>query len=119
MILTVILIVSKKTASLFELCAYIVSCIRNGTKREINSMKIFGMYFGISYQLIDDLLEDINFIDDKKSNYHSNNLFSIYLKNTLNKCIKIIRKYLIYADNELFIFKDKNKAKIKLKQLII
>lgn len=115
--------IEKKTASLFELCTYIGSCIGNGNKREINSMKRFGMYFGISYQLIDDLLEDINFIFDKKSNYHSNSLFSIYLKhtnkkNSLNKCIKIIRKYLMYANNELLIFKDKNKAKIKLKQLI-
>lgn len=115
--------IKKKTASLFEFCAYIGCNIGNGNNTEIKSIKKFGMYYGMAYQLIDDLLEDLNSVEDKKSIYKSNSLYFLYSnimnkKNALEKCTFIIDKYLTYAENELFIFKNENKAKIKLKQLI-
>lgn len=115
--------IKSKTASLFEMSALIGCLIGKGNKEEQNALKSFGKYFGISYQLIDDLLEEVNYINDKKSMIPSNSLYSIYIKSmkkekAIKKTINFITKSLTKSKKTLNDFDEKNEAKIKLFNLV-
>ncbi|MFN4050384.1 MAG: polyprenyl synthetase family protein, partial [Acinetobacter pittii] len=47
--------IKNKSASLFESAAYVGAILGNGTEDEKIALKNFGNFFGISYQLLDDL----------------------------------------------------------------
>ncbi len=50
-------VISAKTASLFEISTSTASILACGTPEVVSSARQFGLNFGISYQLIDDLLD--------------------------------------------------------------
>lgn len=52
-------ILEKKTASLFSASAEIGGLLGNASEKELNALKKFGNSIGISFQLIDDLLDII------------------------------------------------------------
>jgi geranylgeranyl diphosphate synthase type II len=49
--------IEKKTASLIAAAAQIGGIVGNGTSGECNSLKKFGLYLGIAFQIHDDLLD--------------------------------------------------------------
>ncbi len=53
-------ILEKKTASLFSISAEIGGILGNAPKEELKALKDFGNYIGISFQIIDDLLDIIS-----------------------------------------------------------
>jgi len=50
-------ILDKKTASLFSACTQIGGKLAGSQEKQITLLKKFGTYFGMSFQLIDDLLD--------------------------------------------------------------
>jgi octaprenyl-diphosphate synthase len=50
-------ILNKKTASLYSACSQIGGKLANADKKHIAMLREFGTYFGMSFQLIDDLLD--------------------------------------------------------------
>lgn len=49
--------IGKKTAALSEACCSIGAKLGGGTKREINSLKRYGKYLGLAFQIQDDILD--------------------------------------------------------------
>lgn len=49
--------ITKKTASLIQTCCELGAYISNGSKSDIHSLKSFGKYLGIAFQIQDDLLD--------------------------------------------------------------
>lgn len=50
-------IIERKTASLFEACTCCGALLGGGKQKEINALKLFGRYLGISFQVVDDILD--------------------------------------------------------------
>ncbi|MFW6124023.1 MAG: polyprenyl synthetase family protein [Acidobacteriota bacterium] len=50
-------ILNKKTASLFSACSQIGGRLANADEKHISMLREFGRHFGMSFQLIDDLLD--------------------------------------------------------------
>lgn len=54
-----LVMISKKTAALAETCCSIGAKLGGGNLKEINSLKNFGKYLGLAFQIQDDLLDII------------------------------------------------------------
>ncbi|MCP4971472.1 MAG: polyprenyl synthetase family protein, partial [Arcobacter sp.] len=52
-----VVMIQKKTAALAETCCSIGARLGNGTKSEITSLKNYGKYLGLAFQIQDDLLD--------------------------------------------------------------
>lgn len=50
-------IIERKTATLFEACTWCGGLLGHGSKKEINALSNYGNYLGVSFQIIDDLLD--------------------------------------------------------------
>ncbi len=50
-------IVERKTGALFEACTHCGALLGRGSKKEVGALTKYGSYLGISYQIIDDLLD--------------------------------------------------------------
>ncbi len=50
-------IIQRKTASLFEACTKCGALLGGGSEREVSALKRFGQYLGISFQMVDDILD--------------------------------------------------------------
>ena len=50
-------IVAKKTASLFRAAALLGSNLANGSQRDVDALGDFGFYLGLTFQIVDDLLD--------------------------------------------------------------
>jgi len=57
-------ILKGKTAVLFGSCCYVGASLGKGTKEQLKSAYNYGLYIGIAFQLIDDLLDYVG--DEKK-----------------------------------------------------
>ena len=51
------LMIKKKTAELTEMCCHLGAVLGGGSKKEIQSLKLFGRYIGLAFQIRDDLLD--------------------------------------------------------------
>jgi len=52
-----LIMISKKTAALAEICCSIGAKLGGGSKREINALRKYGRYLGLAFQIQDDLLD--------------------------------------------------------------
>jgi geranylgeranyl diphosphate synthase type I len=50
-------IIERKTAALFEACTRCGALLGKGSKKEIEALSRFGRYLGISFQIVDDVLD--------------------------------------------------------------
>jgi len=50
-------VIERKTATLFEACARCGALLGGGKKEEVNALAKFGNYLGVSFQIIDDVLD--------------------------------------------------------------
>lgn len=57
---TYIYIITKKTAAFFRMCASIGAMLCNAPEDEIERLRIFGLNYGIAFQITDDLLDVIS-----------------------------------------------------------
>jgi geranylgeranyl pyrophosphate synthase len=53
-------LIKRKTAYLFSTCCYVGAKCANGTISQINALSLYGMNFGISFQIVDDMLDFIS-----------------------------------------------------------
>lgn len=50
-------VIGKKTASMMEVCAELGALSANANKEEVNSLRTFGFYMGLAFQIRDDILD--------------------------------------------------------------
>lgn len=70
--------IEKKTASLFAYSAKTACEVAGGDDLAVDSFYRYGYNLGIAYQLVDDLLEYLEALKDKKSEFESMTLPQIY-----------------------------------------
>lgn len=70
--------ISKKTASLFAASAAIGAYVAGADREKAMTFRSFGESVGNAYQIVDDLLEYLDRLDDKQSNYESVTLPLLY-----------------------------------------
>lgn len=51
--------IQNKTAELMEFCCEAGASLANGNRQQIDSMRKFGLYFGLAFQIVDDILDFI------------------------------------------------------------
>lgn len=102
--------INKKTASLFASSAAIGAYIAGCGRDEALKFHAFGENVGIAYQIVDDLLEFLEELDDKKSTQESVTLPQIYGRNVgrdeaVGKTIAEVQKYVGFAKELLSTFR--------------
>lgn len=70
--------ISKKTASLFAASAAIGAYVAGADREKAMMFRSFGESVGNAYQIVDDLLEYLNRLEDKQSNFESVTLPLLY-----------------------------------------
>lgn len=120
--------IKNKSSLLFESAAYTGAMIGNGTKKERIALKNFGRFFGISYQLVDDLKdveEDLkNFVItlplillyDHLDENERKNLIEKFKNHETKEIINLMQKYNIFdaCKREISIFLNKAKKEIEI-----
>jgi len=102
--------INKKTASLFASSAAIGAYIAGCGKEEAMRFHAFGENVGIAYQIVDDLLEFLDELDDKKSTQESVTLPQIYNRTmgrdeAVQGTIAEVHKYVGFAKELLSTFR--------------
>ena len=103
--------IESKTASLFAFSAESACKIVSGDRRDVERMYEYGNNLGIAYQLVDDLLEYLEILEDKKSEFESRTLPMIYeekygFEEAVAKTLEHIRKHTEKSRNALSSFED-------------
>lgn len=90
--------IESKTASLFAFCSESACRIVNNDPNDRKKMYKYGNNLGIAYQLVDDLLEYLEILEDKRSEFESKTLPMIYeerygFEEAIAKTLEHIKKY--------------------------
>lgn len=88
----------KKTASLFAASTSIGAYIAGADEETADKCRTYGEYIGTAYQIVDDLLEYLEALDDKKSSHEAMTLPHIYEKTmghekAVEKSIEQVERY--------------------------
>lgn len=102
--------INKKTASLFASSAAIGAYIAGCSKDEALRFHAFGENVGIAYQIVDDLLEFLEELEDKKSTQESVTLPQIYgrtmgREEAVERTIAEVHRYVGFAKDLLSSFR--------------
>lgn len=102
--------IDKKTASLFASSAAIGAYIAGCSKNEALKFHAFGENVGIAYQIVDDLLEFLEELEDKKSTQESVTLPQIYSRTlgreeAVERTIAEVHRYVGFAKELLSTFR--------------
>ncbi|MEM0302835.1 MAG: polyprenyl synthetase family protein [Archaeoglobaceae archaeon] len=108
--------IEKKTASLFAYSAKTACEIAGGNESAIDSFYRYGYNLGIAYQLVDDLLEYLEALKDKKSEFESMTLPQIYEREfgkeiAIQKTLALISKFRNESVEALQIFPESEEKK--------
>ncbi len=103
--------IERKTAGLFALSAKLPGKIVSSDEKAVQKLYDYGYNLGIAYQLVDDLLEYMNALKDKKSDFESYTLPRIYeekfgLENAVKKVLLMIKTFYEKCVSSLDYFKD-------------
>ncbi|MDW7989808.1 MAG: polyprenyl synthetase family protein [Archaeoglobaceae archaeon] len=103
--------IEKKTASLFAYSAKIACKIVSKDDIAIQKLYEYGYNLGMAYQMVDDLLEYVNALKDKNSEFESLTLPQIYANEygkevAIEKVLSIIRDFSIKSISSLSYFQD-------------
>jgi octaprenyl-diphosphate synthase len=103
--------INKKTASLFASSAAIGAYIAGCSKDDALRFHAFGENVGIAYQIVDDLLEFLEELEDKKSTQESVTLPQIYSRalgreQAVQRTIAEVHRYVGFAKALLSSFKS-------------
>lgn len=114
--------IEKKTASLFAYSAKTACEIAGGSDSAIDSLYRYGQSLGIAYQLVDDLLEYLKVLKDKKSQFESMTLPQIYERDfgkeiAIQKTFSLISKFRNNSLEALQIFSE-SEEKRKLIEIV-
>ena len=114
--------IKKKTAILFAYSAKMPCEIAGGSDLAVGSLYRYGYNLGIAYQILDDLLEYLRALKDKKSEFESMTLPQIFEKEfgrqiAVEKTLEEIYKYRSESINSLSIFPD-CEEKVKLMHIV-
>ncbi|MCS7144881.1 MAG: polyprenyl synthetase family protein [Archaeoglobaceae archaeon] len=114
--------IEKKTASLFAYSAKTACEVSGGSELVIDSLYRYGYNLGIAYQLVDDLLEYLESLKDKKSEFESMTLPQIYERDfgreiAIQKTLDLILKFKNHSIEVLQIFPE-SEEKRKLIEIV-
>ncbi len=114
--------IESKTASLFAFSAESACKIVSEDRKAVEKMYEYGNNLGIAYQLVDDLLEYLEILEDKKSEFESRTLPMIYeekygYEEAVERTLEHIRKYSEKSVSSLDYFED-CESKDKLLKMI-
>ncbi|MEM4711624.1 MAG: polyprenyl synthetase family protein [Archaeoglobaceae archaeon] len=103
--------IEKKTASLFAYSAKTAGKIVSGDEKAVRKLYDYGYNLGMAYQLVDDLLEYLSALRDKKSDFESYTLPQIYeekfgLESAVKKVLSMIKTFSEKSVSSLDYFKD-------------
>ncbi len=106
-------IIKNKTASLLASACAIGASSTSSNKEDIDNMKQFGEWTGIAFQIKDDLFDyKMQYAGKPSGNDIQEKKVTLPLIYALNNCSKEQKKSMIY------ILKNQNKDKVKVKQII-
>ncbi len=114
--------IESKTASLFAFSAESACKIVSGDRNAVKRMYEYGNNLGMAYQLVDDLLEYMQILEDKKSEVESRTLPMIYeekfgYEEAVARTLELIRDYSGKSREALSVF-DECESKKKLLAMI-
>ncbi len=114
--------IESKTASLFAFSAESACKIVSGDRNAVKRMYEYGNNLGMAYQLVDDLLEYLQILEDKKSEVESRTLPMIYeekfgYEEAVARTLELIRDYSGKSREALSVF-DECESKKKLLAMI-
>ncbi len=103
--------IESKTASLFAFSAESACKIVSEDRKAVEKMYEYGNNLGIAYQLVDDLLEYLEILEDKKSEFESRTLPMIYeekygYEEAVERTLEHIRSYSERSVESLDYFDD-------------
>ena len=103
--------IESKTASLFAFSAESACKIVSEDRKAVEKMYEYGNNLGIAYQLVDDLLEYLEILEDKKSEFESRTLPMIYeekygYEEAVGRTLEHIRNYSSRSVESLDYFDD-------------
>lgn len=103
--------IERKTALLFAYSAKTAGKIVSNDRVAIQKLYNYGYNLGMAYQLVDDLLEYLNVIEDKKSDFESCTLPQIYEKRlgseaAVRKVLSTIKNFSEKSVSSLEYFRD-------------
>ncbi len=103
--------IEKKTAALFAYSAKTAGKIAFANEKAVQRLYEYGYNLGMAYQLVDDLLEYLNALKDKRSDFESYTLPQIYEKMfgseiALKMVLSKIREFSEKSISSLSLFRD-------------
>lgn len=95
--------IERKTAVLFAYSAKIPGKIVSDDKKAVQKLYEYGYNLGMAYQLVDDLLEYLNTLKDKKSEFESYTLPQIYEKKfgSEDAVERVLSKIKVFTDRSI------------------
>ncbi|MCQ6963245.1 polyprenyl synthetase [Methanolobus chelungpuianus] len=113
--------ISKKTASLFAASAAIGAYVAGADREKAMMFRSFGESVGNAYQIVDDLLEYLNRLEDKQSNFESVTLPLLYERSFGREeaVILTVREVLIHVNKAKGILDNFSDSVAKDKLLLV
>lgn len=113
--------ISKKTASLFAASAAIGAYVAGADREKAMVFRSFGESVGNAYQIVDDLLEYLNRLEDKQSNFESVTLPLLYERSVgSEEAVNLtVREVLMHVNKAKGILDDFSDSVAKDKLLLI
>ena len=113
--------ISKKTASLFAASAAIGAYVAGADREKAMVFRSFGESVGNAYQIVDDLLEYLNRLEDKHSNFESVTLPLLYERSVgREEAVNLtVREVLMHVNKAKGILDDFSDSVAKDKLLLV
>jgi octaprenyl-diphosphate synthase len=113
--------ISKKTASLFAASAAIGAYVAGADREKAMMFRSFGESVGNAYQIVDDLLEYLNRLEDKQSNFESVTLPLLYERSVgREEAVNLtVREVLMHVSKAKGILDDFSDSLAKDKLLLV